>query len=111
MTVGKKLQEVMDWKGLKQPEVARLSGISRAMVSEYVRDVREPTLEALRKLAQALDVSLWTLINGEPMAIKDYELTDAERRMVGNYRTLSGKSQKLVDTTLQMLEQIEHDGQ
>lgn len=107
-TVAEKLQEVMDWKGLKQPDVSRLTGISKTMVGDYLRGYREPTLEALRKLAAALDVTPWMLINGEPMSVKDFELSKDERQIVGTYRTLSGRSRRLISTTVQTLGEVEH---
>ena len=107
MTVGDKLQEIMDWKGLSQHDIAVMSGISRTMVSQYIRGVSEPTLEALRKLATALDISVWMLINNEPMAVKDIDLTDSERQLIGQYRMLSGKARGCIDITLKAFSEIE----
>ena len=107
MTVGEKLQEIMDWKGLAQQDIAALSGISRTMISQYVRGVSEPTLEALRKLASALEVTPWMLLNGEPMAVKDIDLVDSERQLIGEYRMLSDKSRGLLHFTLKTLAELE----
>lgn len=107
MTVGDKLQELMDWQGHSQQDIAALSGISRTMVSQYIRGVSEPTLEALRKLAEALNVTPWMLINGDPLAVKDFDLIDSERQLIGMYRTLSVKAQAYIDSSVRALVDIE----
>ena len=42
-TIGEKLQEIMDWRGLHQSDVARLTGVSPTMISEYIRGKSDPT--------------------------------------------------------------------
>lgn len=103
MTVGKKLQELMDWSGKQQVALAKETGISQSMISEYVRDVREPPLPQLRKIAAALDVTLWALLNGAPMVVKSIDLTEAEQQMVSEYRTLTREEREMVDSMLRTL--------
>ncbi len=103
MTVGEKLQELIDWNSTSQTKLAQVTGISQSTISEYTRDTREPSLEALRKLAAALDVSVWTIINGEPLAITPLEITEDECRVVAAYRSLSVPGRELVHQTLRTL--------
>ena len=42
----------------KQGEVARAAGITRAMLSDYERGVREPSLASLDRLLDALEIDL-----------------------------------------------------
>lgn len=107
MNVGEKLQEIMDWKGLSQQDVAALSGISRTMVSQYVRGISEPTLEALRKIAAALDITVWMLLNNEPMAVKNIDLTESERQLISRYRMLSGKARGCIEVTIKTFSEVE----
>lgn len=103
MTIGGKMQELMDWKGITQTPLANMTGISRSMISEYIRDVREPSIAQLRKIASALNVSPWTLINGEPMTVKTLDITEDECRVISAYRSLSTSGRELVNQTLRTL--------
>lgn len=98
----------MDWRGLRQSDVARLTGVSSTMISEYIRGVSEPTVSALRKLADGLNVSPWALLNNEPLAVNAIDLTKVERQLIGEYRLLSNASRRLVETTIKSLHKIEH---
>lgn len=103
MTIGEKLQEIMDWNGMKQSDLIKQTDISQSMISSYCQDVREPTLDALRKLAKALGVSVWTIINGEGLPVDPNDVTEQERRMIADYRALSRKEQALVDSMIKQL--------
>lgn len=103
MAIGEKLDEYMSWNGLTQKDLAKKSGISRSMISGYVVGSRTPTIAALEKIAKALDISVWALLNDEPMAVKPADLTGDELRMVGEYRLLTGEERKMVDFTLETL--------
>ena len=103
MTIGQKLDEVMSWKGVQQKPLANATGISQSMISEYVRDVREPSLEALRKLAAALDVSPWVLMNGDPLPVTIYDITEDESLMLAQYRSLDAEERETVDHVLRTL--------
>lgn len=107
MTVGEKIQELMDWSGKQQKELATLTGIPRSSISDYVRGARIPTIDTAQKIADALGVSLWAVLNGEPMAVTETDLTEKERRMVKEYRELSRTSQGLIDSTMQALKKLE----
>lgn len=111
MTVGEKLQEIMDWRGLRQSKVASLSGVSATMISEYIRGDSEPTVSTLLKLADGLDITAWALINGEPLAVKDLELNESERRMIAQYRTLTSRGRKLIENTITGVCELERRGE
>lgn len=57
MELGKKLRELRQNKNLSQWQVAELVGISKAMISSYELNVREPSLTTLKKLASLYKVS------------------------------------------------------
>lgn len=108
MTIIEKIQEVMDWNGIEQKKLAELTGLSKSTISTYMRGVNKISIENLQKIADALGVSLWTLLNGEPMAVTPLDLTEAERALIGKRRALSEKSQKFVDAAVQTLGELEH---
>ena len=106
MTVPEKIQEIMEWsnrKKLTQLELARLSGISKSSLNGYIHGDRKITVDAAQKIADALNVSLWTLINGEALAVTSMDLTERERRLVSGYRRLNDEQRAAVDQLLQAM--------
>ncbi|MDA3891887.1 MAG: helix-turn-helix transcriptional regulator [Salinivirgaceae bacterium] len=49
-------------KGLSQTDLASKSGVSREMISKYERDIAIPSVDAAKKIADSLDVSLDYLV-------------------------------------------------
>ena len=49
-------------RGLSIYRVAKMSGVSQQMISYVERGMRNPTLETLLRIANALDVDLWRLL-------------------------------------------------
>lgn len=102
MTVGEKIQELLDWGGKNQKELAELSGVSQSAISDYIRNIRIPSIEAAQKIADALDVSLWVLLNGEALPVMTLDMTEKERRLIGEYRRLTGSEREAVDHVIQV---------
>ncbi len=50
------LKKIRDSKGLTQPQLAKLSGISQSYISEIENTLKTPTLDTIEKLANALQV-------------------------------------------------------
>ncbi len=96
----------MEWsnrKKLTQLELARLSGISKSSLNGYIHGDRKITVDAAQKIADALNVSLWTLLNGEALAVTSMDLTERERRLVSGYRRLNDEQRAAVDQLLQAM--------
>ena len=49
-------------RGFSMNRLAEKSGLSQSMVSLVEREMRNPTLDTLLRIAIALDVDLWALI-------------------------------------------------
>jgi len=56
------LKEERERKGLSKYTVATRSGVSQQMISYVERGMRNPTLELVLRIADAVDVKLETLI-------------------------------------------------
>lgn len=100
MTVGEKIQDVLDWSDKDQKDLARMTGIPRSSISDYVRGAREPSLEAIRKIATALEVSPWAIMNGEGLPVETIDITSAEREILAEYRKLTAPERKAVDNII-----------
>ena len=62
MTVGERIREIRKFQGLSQVEVSRRSGIHEVLFRRYESGERVPKLEALQKIAAALDVDVAFLL-------------------------------------------------
>jgi len=58
MNTGKIITALRDKKGWSQAELADKSGVSRVMVGKYERGEAVPSIDAAKKIADALEVSL-----------------------------------------------------
>ena len=59
-TTAKRLKEAMHNKHMKQADLARVTGLSKGGISNYVTGRYEPKSDIISKLAMALDVSeMW----------------------------------------------------
>jgi transcriptional regulator with XRE-family HTH domain len=60
--VGLRIYTIRRQRRLKQWELAELAGIHHNMVSRIELAQTSPRLDTLRKIANALDVELWSLL-------------------------------------------------
>ncbi len=62
MNTGKIIAELRDKKNLSQTDLADKSNVSRVMIGKYERGEAAPSIEAAKKIADALEVSLDNLV-------------------------------------------------
>lgn len=62
METGKIIASLRDKKGMSQTELADKSGVSRVMIGKYERGEAIPSIDAAKKIADALEVSLDYLV-------------------------------------------------
>jgi len=84
-----RLRTAMDARGMRAVELARITGLSKARISQYTNGIYVPKADAMHKLARALDVSdLWLEGYDVPMertssAIPNYpDIFPIERRRI-----------------------------
>lgn len=65
MTTGEKINQLRNRRGLSQRELANLLGVSPVNISQLENDKREPRLETLLKLAEALKCNVDDLTDAE----------------------------------------------
>ncbi|MGH7626140.1 MAG: helix-turn-helix domain-containing protein [Gemmatimonadaceae bacterium] len=63
-TLGERIADLRDKRGLKQPELAKAAGISVTFLSEVENGHRKPGADALLGLADALETTLDYLVKG-----------------------------------------------
>ncbi len=62
MSTGKIIAELRKQKNWSQTELAKESQISRVMIGKYERDEASPSIDAAKKIADSLGVSLDALV-------------------------------------------------
>src|SRR5687768_18523538 len=70
-TVGRRLRDLREARGVTLSALARAAGIGKATLSGLENGTRNPTLETLYAVATALDVPLATLLLAPDAAIGD----------------------------------------
>ena len=63
MTVGENIKKIRKEKGLTQKELGKLCGMSEAQIGQYENGLRNPKMETLEKIANALDISYFELFD------------------------------------------------
>lgn len=64
MTTGERIRQARKSAGMTQAELAHKLGISAAGIAQWENDLRNPKIETLRKLADALGVTSEVLLRG-----------------------------------------------
>jgi transcriptional regulator with XRE-family HTH domain len=62
MNTGRIIAELRAKKGWSQADLASKSGVSRVMIGKYERDEAVPSIDAAKKIADALEVSMDNLV-------------------------------------------------
>jgi len=89
MTIGKRISQLRDKRGWTQEQLAASLGISRAALSHYEKNRREPDTETLTKIADLFKVSIDYLVGRTELPqgavdedvrqfLDELELSDAE---------------------------------
>lgn len=70
-----KIRDLRKQKGFTQQQLADIVGVSNVSLSNYERGVQTPDIETLSRLADALGVSVDTLIGRNIDLIEDHPIT------------------------------------
>lgn len=128
MTIGERIREQRKKAGLTQKTLGELSETSETTVKQYELGKRQPRIEQLRKIANALGVSLFQLTDGDysnftPEEMRDDFLktatplnefqkmavakaTEEENNLLGNYRQLNTEGRQEAQKRVQELTEI-----
>lgn len=77
--VGSRIRALRTARGLTVTELARRAEVSTALISQVERDLTDPSLVTVRKIARALDIPLFSLF--EEDAEDDVAVVRRDRRM------------------------------
>jgi transcriptional regulator with XRE-family HTH domain len=86
MEVGKKIRKLREGKNMSTYRLTQITGVSGHHIKGIEEGTRQPTIETLQRLAVALGSSLAELFNDDTECTY---LSEKERKLVENFRTLS----------------------
>lgn len=81
MSIGKKLKKHRTEKGITQSQLAENTGIYQKNISDYEADLVTPSILMIKKIAEALDLSLDYLLSDDAHIIKDKRITRASKEI------------------------------
>jgi len=70
-SIGERIAYLRGLRGLKGPELARLSGVSRSTVYQIEKGEKSPTVDTLTKLAVAMNIDIAVLFATEDIHVFD----------------------------------------
>lgn len=96
---------VRDEKGLRDADVAKMSGITKSTFVDWKNGRSQPKQEKLKRIADCLDVTVEFLRTGSKE-----EITTREKRLIAYFRGLSAANQKVIENAARALsENSEND--
>ena len=75
---GDHLKELRNQKGLSQEELAEKVTMHKTHISRYERNLAKPTVEVIKNLCNALDVSADQLVFGDQQRMAEQRIQDGE---------------------------------
>lgn len=105
-TLGQRITELLDKKGILQRELAERVGITETTMSRYINDKREPKGTVLSKIAEVLGVSS-DYLAGNTEAIEGERIPQELRDLGVSYIEVAKKAKSYEITAEELDELIE----
>ena len=86
MKLGEKLKKLRDDRGMSMYRLTQMTGVSGHHIKGIEQGTRQPTIETLNKLVNALGSSLADIFSDDNNSVR---LDEDERRLIENYRMVS----------------------
>ncbi|MBQ8121651.1 MAG: helix-turn-helix transcriptional regulator [Ruminococcus sp.] len=85
MNIGKKFHDIRESKGLTKYRLTQITGISGHHIKGIEDGSRQPTIETLQRLLEAMGCTMAEFFNDNTQSAY---LTQSERTLVENYRKM-----------------------
>ncbi len=108
MNYGLRIRTFRKLRGYTQQDVADRINVTQSTYSRIETDDHEVSVEELKKIAEALDVSLGDLISSEPLVINNHASNHgAQGKIEHFYSDNKDMYEKLLTTMSQQIEQMQ----
>ena len=105
-TTSERLKEAILFSGKKQVDISKATGIDKGSISNYISGRYEPKLGAIKKLAEALDVSEMWLWGYDVPKERQKEKPAGEGELSAKKLEFIEKVKQMSEEELERLEQI-----
>ena len=95
---GKNIKELRKERGLTQKQLADVIGVTQGAIYFWEKEINEPTVGYILKLAEFFQVSVDDLLSYAPISATN---STKSAKMVALFNSLSPKKQDLVITMIQ----------
>ena len=93
MEVGRKLRKLRENRNMSMYRLTQITGVSGHHIKGIEEGTRQPTIDTLSRLAVALGSSLAEIFNDD---MECTYLSEKERRLIENFRTLSDEKAEVL---------------
>ncbi|MXN89185.1 helix-turn-helix domain-containing protein [Pasteurella canis] len=92
MCISDRLKQILEVKGMSIREFSELTGISYRSAMNYLNEGRDPNVEGLIKIHEALGISITWLLTGKgamfQSATKESDMSNQEENLISDYRSM-----------------------
>lgn len=93
MEIGERLRNIRESKKMSIYKLSQETGISHNHISDLERGTRKPSVDTLRRLIEPLGITLSELFSESDEIIY---LSEKERELIHNFRTLSNNQSEIL---------------
>lgn len=95
----KKIEEFMDSHAIGDAQMAKMAGLPEDAIEDLKRDDMDDTVRmfTLHKLATAVEIAI---VDEQSKAAEHITVTEAEKKLLQEYRSLTERSKSVVRSTL-----------
>ena len=92
MCISDRLKQILEVKGVNIKEFSELTGISYRSAMNYLNEGRDPNVEGLVKIHEALGISITWLLTGKgamfQLVTKESDMSNQEEKLITDYRSM-----------------------
>ena len=92
MCISDRLKQILEVKGMSIKEFSELTGISYRSAMNYLNEGRDPNVEGLVKIHEALGISITWLLTGKGAMFQtitqESDMSSQEEKLIADYRLM-----------------------
>ncbi|OBW93329.1 XRE family transcriptional regulator [Gallibacterium genomosp. 3] len=92
MCISDRLKQILEVKGMSIKEFSELTGISYRSAMNYLNEGRDPNVEGLIKIHEALGISITWLLTGNGAMFQtitqESDMSSQEEKLIADYRSM-----------------------
>jgi transcriptional regulator with XRE-family HTH domain len=100
MSFGKNLKDARVAKNISQEDLAKKIGVHANHISRYERDLSNPSIEVVQKIAATLDISIDELVYGKE---NNAELAVSDRELISLFKSVQLLTSRQKETVKDLL--------